>query len=247
MRKSLGLLATAILFTFALVAQPALAGGERPLSWDTSEPGPFLEFAPGEPVYSATASLAELSLPILRVTNPDAERSITVQLRSSDPVDGVGSRRSAAVELEAGGTFTTVLPEGFRHLRVTSKDSFSFEIEDADTGRRHFQSASQLETSAKGDRVFTKDGIPGCTEKCDGNWTLTCQNCSYGPYTHNGLVLYCAGTYRVYWNLNQPIGNWHTEGSGIEAWWDDTDNDGCPEEVTNELGHTYTITGTISY
>ncbi|MEM8964718.1 MAG: hypothetical protein AAGD38_24750 [Acidobacteriota bacterium] len=161
---------------------------------------------------------------LLTVLNPHLDRTIGVEVALSSSTEP--AERTYRLELEAGGHTILVIDGSviFDRLSATSTDHFDVELLRAD-GRR-------LERS--GPRVATRSS----SITCSGQWTLTCINCTGGPYTHTGWV---ESGDQVYWNLNTPTGSWTTIGDqGITATWYPGPS-GCPVMVTNSVGYTYSI------
>lgn len=259
-----------LFFSLCLAASVALTGpifaknlSEEPgcceselvaeLGFAATETGPFLSFGDADNVFHASSDLDGLGAKTVSLANPYADRAVTVQVRSLD-ADGVA--QTFAVELAPSDDAALALPEASRRVMVTSLDAFKVEVEDVVTG---FVVAPELKAARTGRNPRTnKTTAAGATSlnkstQCQGQWTLTCKSggCSgLGPFTHEGRVdvetIAFGGPTRtfhfVYWNLNTPTGDYTTTSpSGLTADWDPWSGV-CPEEVTNSLGHTYTVT-----
>lgn len=182
-----------------------------------------------EHAYRAVVDLDELERPALSLSNPYGDRSITLRIFAwSTRVEG---HRTHVLHLEAGGTSTMTLdgPLSFDRLAIRSASPFLAELESAG-GQRQL-----LEITARdGKGAFNKSfGF-----SCSGDWTLTCLNCSHGPFTAPGFVIPIGN---VYWKMNRPAANpWQTIGDqGITATWHPEQD--CPVSVTNSLGDTYSV------
>lgn len=262
------LLATAGLCVAGLaLAGPALAAdaGEpgccrteavAELGFGAAEPGPFLDFGPDAAVFRAAADLDAGSAQLLVLSNPSKQAPITVQVRS---ITDQGRSRALAVELAAGDRASFDLPAGASHLVITGHQPFRAEVESLLDGSVLVPDMAAART---GRNPRTNDlGFAGTQEKstitkCQGQWTLTCIDApgtgcdGLGPFTHYGemeVETIQVGNrtfvfHWVYWNLNYPTGDYETEnGDGLGATWS-PGSGGCPDEVTNDLGHTYSVT-----
>lgn len=182
-----------------------------------------------EHAFRAVVDLSELDRPAVSLSNPYGDRSITLRIFAwSTRVEG---HRSQILHLEAGGRSTLTLdgPLAFDRLAVRSATPFLGELESLSGGQRQ-----PLEVVARDGRgTFNKVGF-----SCSGDWTLTCLNCSHGPFTAPGFVIPIGN---VYWQQNHPAANpWQTIGDqGITATWHHEQD--CPVSVTNSLGDTYSV------
>lgn len=201
----------------------------------------LLDFDASDVVYRAGADLAGHGLPIVGVSNPSSERFVTVEVLARA---GSGSSRIYRLTLEPGGSSDLGLGAGFAQVSLISKDPFVGELLGARAGASRQLTVSEGPYATAERSQLAKAGEEFCLPECFGDWTLTCQNCSFGPYTEEGRVE-CSSLYgtanRVYWNQNVPTGAWTTIGDqDITATWGELEY-GCPTEVTNSLGHTYTV------
>ncbi len=217
------LLALATLFmTLTSAAASHAAAGD--LASAAAEPR-FSE----EAAYRAVVDPSELERPVLSLSNPYGDRSITLRVFAwSTRIEG---HRTHVLHLEAGGTSTMTFdgPLSFDRLAIRSAAPFLAELESAADGRRQM-----LQVEARdGKGSFNKFGF-----SCSGDWTLTCLNCSHGPFTAPGFVIPIGN---VYWKQNRPAVNpWETIGDqGITATWQHASD--CPVSVTNSLGDTYSV------
>ena len=212
------LLALAALFIFLA---PAAGAGD----FASAEAKPrFSE----EDAYRAVVDLSKLELPTLSLSNPYGDRSITLRVFAwSTRVEG---HRTQILHLEAGGTSTMTFegPISFDRLAVRGASPFLAELENAADGKRQ-----TLGVVAR-DGGFEKFG----GFSCSGDWTLTCLNCSHGPFTAPGIVIPIGN---VYWKQNRPgVNPWETvNDQGLTATWQHEMD--CPVSVTNSLGDTYSV------
>lgn len=222
------------------------------LGFAATETGPFLSFGDAEQVFHAASDLDGESIKTVSLVNPYADRAVTVQVRS---IDGDGAAQTFAVELAPSADAALALPAESRRVLATSLNAFDLELEDASTGLVVEPELRAARTGRNPRTNKTAAGSSSLTKSthCQGQWTLTCQSggcAGLGPFTHEGRVevdtISFGGPTRtfhfVYWNLNTPTGDFTTTTpSGLTATWDAWGGI-CPVEVTNSLGHTYTVT-----
>ena len=220
------------------------------LGFAASETGPFLSFADADRVFYAASDLETVGADLATVANPFTDRPVTVQLRA---VGADAQAQSFAVELAPGDSARLGLPPWAVRLVASSVEAFDLELEDLATGStvRPGLKAARTGRNPRTNEPSTVD-LTKATQ-CQGPWTLTCLSggCSgLGPFTHDGRVetetIYIGPRpktlHKVYWNLNTPTGDYKTKNpDGLTATWD-PGSGVCPVEVTNSLGHTYTVT-----
>ncbi len=255
------LFATASAFAAGGDGDPACCLVED-LGFEASEPGPFLDFSPGKAMFHAATRLESGADSLVSIGNPFPDRAIQVQLRS---LTADATSRTVAVELAPLSWTDLATQEGAVHLFATSDSIFQIEIQDAGAGARELNVTHRNAGSARlndrsedlGSDSALKSGGGYDVTLCDEDWTLTCKTsatpgcANLGPFTHEGRIVQnfviIGGRpvlllTEVYWNLNTPIGDYETEApGGLTADW--VPGSGyCPVEVTNSLGHTYTVT-----
>ncbi|MEM8961088.1 MAG: hypothetical protein AAGD38_06380 [Acidobacteriota bacterium] len=157
---------------------------------------------------------------LLTLTNPSND---VIEVRIDLWSSRVEDRRVYEVELEANGRTTLTLDSSIAFDRLVAESNNAFEASLVDADNAPVTFATRATT-------------------CQGDWTLTCDSsCSLGPFTATGRV---EDGDKVFWKLNEPKNPhvaWETVGDlGITATWD-TNGGSCPTEVTNSLGHTYTV------
>ncbi len=223
-------ISTLALLTFAsvAVAEPVLLESSFPslgLGW-------------GEMPYQASADVAGSGVPMINVTNPSRKSFALVRIVAWS--DETGQSRWAMLNLEPGGSSTLSLEgaEQFSQLSFAGNGAFSVELLNATDDQRLDVPVERAVPAARADYGFRKS-----TTTCAGDWKLTCTaggclNPLLGPFIKHGSVV---DGDQVYWNNNTPTGPWATIGdSNITADWVEGTN-GCPNSVTNSLGHTYSV------
>ncbi len=242
--------------TGLLLAGSVYAGSN--LGFAQTETGSFLEFTGEQQVFHTAAELDGRQASVATVSNPFSDRSISVQVRA---ITTAAAARTVAVELAADDSVSFDLQAGAVHVLATSASMFQLELHDEGglgkalpvervrTGRN-----PRTNKAAGGNANGFGGGGSSTVTRCDEDWTLTCDSpgcAGLGPFTHPGRVdqdiIWIGGRpvvllNEVYWNLNTPIGNYKTQApGGLTADW--VPGSGyCPVEVTNSLGHTYTVT-----
>lgn len=232
-------------------AQPGccLTEAGHTLGFEASEPGPFLDLS-GDTAFHSLSDLRAEGAHWVTVTNPYADRSVTVQVRA---VTGQVKARSIAVELAPSDSASFDLQPGAVQLMATSEQAFQIQVEDLDYGSILNPEVKAARLGRKPRTNLTSGAAKSTAVYCQGDWTLTCNStgCTgLGPFTHEGRVErftvwidnFPYTSYNVYWNLNTPTGNYTTSNpQGMTATW--TPGIGvCPVSVTNSAGHTYTVT-----
>ena len=190
--------------------------------------------APEESQFRATADLTDTKLPVLSLSNPNPS---LIEVRVLAIRAANGELRSYRIRLEPLGSSTLSLEsaEGFSHLTMSSTDPFSASLEKSAKEPAREIPVRDLRSP---DKIGDECQLPFL--ECNGVWTLTCTNCSHGPFVDEGFVL---SNRRVYWRNNAPCSPhvpWKTcTSQGLTATWSPTS--GCPSSVTNSLGDTYSV------
>lgn len=206
--------------------------------------------APSAAAYAARAEIGDLRQPIVTLHNEDSFEAVSIEVVAIDE-DGHQHRRHDLI-LEAGGHSVLGLDSlgDFEVLVLSGSAPFRALLEDAQIadklrGEPRELDVHRVDDDLSGD-AFAKGDETEIPTQCEGTWNLTC----ISPSTCTTVTGYLPGRVedgdQVYWNLNTPTGPWTTVGSGCSATWYNIQSNGCPSNVYNCYGQTYSIDHNLS-